>query len=197
MNEKITLKKLDGKDLINIGIFTAIYFVIIFAVAMLGMIPIFLVLLSVLVPIIGGIIFELFLTKVKKFGMITIMGLLLGVIMLLTGMGYIPIITGTICGLVADLTYAKGKFVSVKLAVLANGFFSIWCWGNYYELFFNPDAYWSTRQVYGDGYISAVRALFPTWMAPVLIIVCFVCGIIGGLLGRTLLKKHFKRAGIA
>lgn len=37
-----------------------------FAVAMLGLIPIFLPLLSVLVPILGGIPFMLFLTKVKK-----------------------------------------------------------------------------------------------------------------------------------
>ena len=75
MNEKVSLKKLDGKDLINVGVFTAIYFVIIFTVAMLGMIPVFLVLLSVLVPIVGGIIFELFLTKVKKFGMVWIMAI--------------------------------------------------------------------------------------------------------------------------
>lgn len=34
-----------GKDLINIGIFLAIYFVIVFIIAMLGMIPIFLPLL--------------------------------------------------------------------------------------------------------------------------------------------------------
>ena len=59
-----------GKDLINIGIFSAIYFAILFIIAMLGMIPIFLPLLSVLVPIIGGIPFMLFLTKVRKFGMI-------------------------------------------------------------------------------------------------------------------------------
>ena len=31
-------KKLNGRDLINIGIYGAIYFVILFAVAMLGMI---------------------------------------------------------------------------------------------------------------------------------------------------------------
>ena len=55
--------KLKGRDLINIGVFGAIYFVILFAVAMLGMIPIFLPLLSVLVPIVGGIPFMLFLTK--------------------------------------------------------------------------------------------------------------------------------------
>ena len=39
-----------GKDLISIGIFPAICFVTVFIIAMLGMIPIFL-LLSVLVPI--------------------------------------------------------------------------------------------------------------------------------------------------
>ena len=61
-------KKLTGKDLINIGIYGAIYFVILFAVAMLGMIPIFLPLLSVFVPILGGIPFMLFLTRVKKPG---------------------------------------------------------------------------------------------------------------------------------
>lgn len=48
MNERKVFKELDGKDLINIGVFTAIYFVVVFAVAMLGMIPIFLVLLTVL-----------------------------------------------------------------------------------------------------------------------------------------------------
>lgn len=38
MNERKVFKELDGKDLINIGVFTAIYFVVVFAVAMLGMI---------------------------------------------------------------------------------------------------------------------------------------------------------------
>ena len=61
-----TNNRLNGRDLINIGIYGAIYFVILFAVAMLGMIPIFLPLLSVFVPILGGIPFMLFLTKVKK-----------------------------------------------------------------------------------------------------------------------------------
>ena len=36
------MNKLLGKDLINVGIFTAIYFVVMMAIAMLGFIPIFL-----------------------------------------------------------------------------------------------------------------------------------------------------------
>ena len=74
--------KLNGHDLMNIGIFGAIYFVILFVVAMLGIIPIFLPLLSVFVPIIGGIPFMLFLTKVKKPGMIFIMAIIMGLLML-------------------------------------------------------------------------------------------------------------------
>ena len=45
------MNKLQGKDLINVGIFTAIYFVVMMAIAMLGFIPIFLPLLIVLVPL--------------------------------------------------------------------------------------------------------------------------------------------------
>ena len=50
-------KKLKGKDLINIGIFAAIYFVVIMALAMLGFIPIFMPTYSILMPLLGGIPF--------------------------------------------------------------------------------------------------------------------------------------------
>ncbi len=63
--------KLQAQDLINVGIFTAIYFVLFFAGMMLGYIPIFIPLLGLVCPIICGIPFMLYLTKVKKFGMVT------------------------------------------------------------------------------------------------------------------------------
>ena len=46
--------KLQGKDLINIGIFTAIYFIVIFAAASIGFIPIFIPLISVIVPLVDA-----------------------------------------------------------------------------------------------------------------------------------------------
>lgn len=58
--------KLKGKDLINVGIYAAIYCVIMTAVAMLGFIPIMMPMLCVLVPLLGGIPMMLFMTKVKK-----------------------------------------------------------------------------------------------------------------------------------
>lgn len=57
--------KLQAKDLINVGIFTAIYFVIFFAGMMLGYIPIFIPLLGLVCPILCGIPFMLYLEKVK------------------------------------------------------------------------------------------------------------------------------------
>ena len=73
-------RKFTGKDLGNIGIYTAIYYVIVCGVAMLGMVPIMYPMLVVICPIVGGIPFMLFLTKVRKFGMIWIMNIILGIL---------------------------------------------------------------------------------------------------------------------
>ena len=186
-----------GKDLINIGIFSAIYFVIVFIIAMLGMIPIFLPLLSVLVPIFGGIPFMLFLTRVKKFGMIWIMSIIMGIMMLLTGMSWPPLAVSLFSGLLAELVYRSGNYKSAAKAVITNGVFSLWVAANYLPLFFNAEKYWASRQNYGQDYIDTVTKLMPPWMCPVTFIAAFVCGIIGGLLGKALMKKHFEKAGIA
>ncbi|MBU3130402.1 MptD family putative ECF transporter S component [Clostridium tagluense] len=189
--------KLQGKDLINVGIFTAIYFVIVFAVAMLGYIPILMPLLCVLVPIIGGIPFMLFLTKVKRFGMVLIMSIIIGNLMLLTGMGYYALIVGTVSGLVAELVLASGKYKSTTKAVLTSGIFSIWVWGNFVPFFTDIKGYFATRQDFGQEYINKLTSYMTGWMCPTLLVAAFVSGIIGGFLGRAVLKKHFTKAGIA
>ena len=84
MSKQETGNKLNGRDFINIGIYAAIYFVIVMALAMTGLIPIFLILLSSMVGIVGGIPFMLFLTKVKKSGMFLIMSLIMGILMFFT-----------------------------------------------------------------------------------------------------------------
>ena len=94
--------KLKGKDLINIGIYGAIYCVLLTAVAMLGYIPIMMPLLTVIGPIVCSIPMMLFMTKVKKFGMVTIMGIILGLYLWITGMGFWPAIFGLVFGLIAD-----------------------------------------------------------------------------------------------
>ena len=66
-------KNLNAKDLIHVGIYTAMYLVVFFAVGMLNAIPFLYPLEYLLSPILTGIPFMLFLTKVEKFGMVSIM----------------------------------------------------------------------------------------------------------------------------
>ena len=189
-------EKLKGKDLINVGIFSAIYFVIVMAIAMLGYIPIMMPLLCVIAPILCGIPFMLFLTKVKKFGMILIMSIIMGIMMMLTGMSWYALAVGVFSGLAAEFVYRSGKYASSAKGVLTHGVFVIWMWANYLPLFFDPDGYFSTRQSFGQDYIDSLTSLMPGWMCPTLLAACILCGLIGGLLGKALLKKHFVKAGI-
>ena len=95
--------KLQGKDLINIGIFTVDLLYRHFRSGVYRFYPDLIPLISVIVPLVGGIPMMLFFSKIKKFGMLTICGVLLGIIMLLTGMGWWCIPTGLIFGLISDL----------------------------------------------------------------------------------------------
>jgi energy-coupling factor transport system substrate-specific component len=42
-----------------------------------------------------------------------------------------------------------------------------------------------------------MMSLTPTWMFFAMIIMCLIGGTIGGLFGAKVLKKHFKKAGMA
>lgn len=120
-----TSGKLKGKDLINIGIYAAIYCVIMTAVAMLGFIPIMMPMLCVLVPLLGGIPYMLFMTKVDKFGMLTIYAIIIGLFLWITGMGYWPFLFGIVFGLLADLIAKSGNYKSSSKATLSGSVFDI------------------------------------------------------------------------
>ena len=112
MNEN----KLKPKDFITIGIFTALLFVVEFACGMLGFIhPYIVASYVILIPLVGSIPMMLFYTKIEKFGMLTIMSILLAIIMFVTGMGWLgaPLIVSA--GVIADLIAKKGGYKNFKL----------------------------------------------------------------------------------
>ncbi len=189
--------KLQGKDFINIGIFTVIYFVLTSVVAMLGVIPIFIPLLCVFVPLIGGIPMMLYFPKIRKFGMLTITGVLDGVLLLFTGMGYWCILTGLVFGLIADFMLKSSGYKKIKTEILAHGVFSISVVGAFLPIILTRNSYYETLLAYGKKeYADALMSYMPNWSLPLLVIGAFVAGILGGLIGRKIFKKHFERAGI-
>ena len=62
--------------------------------------------------------------------------------------------------------------------------------------YIDREGYFSTRQSFGAEYINTLGNIMQPWTAPVLIVAAFVCGMLGALLGKALLKKHFVKAGI-
>ena len=189
--------KLQAKDLINVGIFTAIYFVLFFAGMMLGYIPIFIPLLGLVCPIICGIPFMLYLTKVKKFGMVTLSGIIIGLLNMLIGSGVLVLIFGIVFGVAADLIMKSGKYKSWKFTLLGNGVFSLWIMGFVSRMFLTRTEFFdSLVSSYGQEYVDTLMSYTPGWMFPVLFVVTFLGGILGALLGKAVLKKHFEKAGI-
>lgn len=191
--------KIQAKDLINIGLFTVLYFVLGCCVAIpIGFVPIFLPILGALWTLITGIPFMLFAVRVKKFGMVTIMAVLSGLLMGLTGMGFWGILTGAVFGLLGDLIMKSGSYHSSKKTILGYGVFSLWMVGTYIPMYFMVEQSRADfAKSFGDEYADKVMSVMPMWSIVLVIAAIFLFALLGGLIGKAILKKHFVKAGIA
>lgn len=161
--------------MITTGIFSAIVLVVSVAVSMLGYIPIFIPLLFVLVPLISGIPFMLFLTKVKKFGMITIMGIIIGIVHVILGMGPWILLAAVVFGILADIIARSGNYTSVKKSILGYGVFSIWVMGYAVAVVFTRSHYYDMLvSGYGQTYADTLMKYMPSWIPLPLLISSFV-----------------------
>ena len=119
MNQKSN--KLTVPDLISVGVFTALYFVLVtvatFACALLPGVGN--ILLPAVAALISGSVYMLLAAKLQKFGGITIMGLVMGLFFFVSGHFVLSFAANIICGVAADLVAAAGKYRSKKL-LLAN-----------------------------------------------------------------------------
>ena len=192
-------KKLTAKDFITVGIFTALLFVVEFACGMLGFIhPYIVASYVVMIPIVGSIPMMLFYTKVDKFGMITIMSVLIAIIMFIMGMGYLGAPLIILAGVLADFIAKTGNYKSFKKTVLSYGVFCLWICANYFPVIITADSY---RQDLLEGGYSAEYCdnLFSVINGKtiiILLILCFVFGCISTFIGKAVVKKHFEKAGI-
>lgn len=102
MNKEKT-NRLNGRDLINIGIFTAVYFILnLLIAAAMGFIPIVNMMIPFVSSLVLGIPMMLYFSKIKKFGMVLITYIIYGVILTLAGVGFYSLIGGTLCAVAAE-----------------------------------------------------------------------------------------------
>lgn len=189
--------KLQVKDFMVVGIFTSIYLVVVFMTMMLGYIPVVIPFLGGIMAMFGGIPFILFLSKVEKFGMIFLFGILLGFVFFLMGSGILILIFGMLFGMLSDLVMKTGGYKDLKKAMLSYAIFSLWSMGFSIRMYIDRTNYFADQaKSYGKEYVDELMSLTPIWTFPVMTIITFVLGIIGAKLGLSIFKKHFKRVGI-
>ena len=114
-------KKLEARDVITIGIFTAILWVVQLVIMYLGYLSPFIVAgYAVLIPIVTGIPMMLYYARIEKFGMLTITSVIVAILLFIFGMG----LTGApICiasGLFADLIAKLATYTSLLAMLTEN-----------------------------------------------------------------------------
>ena len=93
--------RLNGKDLINVGVYTAITMFTMFIVGALNAFPPVYPALMVIWPLVCAIPMMLYYTKIKKFGMVTLTGVITGAFFFLMGYTWVAIVVMGVAGLVA------------------------------------------------------------------------------------------------
>ena len=197
MKKEKNTARLNGKDLLNVGIFTAVYFVLnLLVAAVLGLI------LSMLVPFVSsfilGIPMMLYFMKIKKFGMVLITYIVYGVLLALAGVGIYTLVLGIIFALIAELLLRLGKYQKPNLAILAFAIASIGANGNVLSMVLASTEYLEGKAAtYGSEYMQLMQSYFSEWwVLPLLALSAFLGGLLGGLLGKSVFKKHFIRSGV-
>lgn len=192
-------KKLQARDFITIGIFSAIIWVVQMVIMYCGFIsPLVIAGYSVLIPILTGIPLMLYYCRIEKFGMLTITSVLFAILLFIFGMG----LTGApICiasGLAADLIAKSGGYKSKAKTRISCGVFNLWVSASYLPLVITADSYAGNLKESGfeEGFVTTLFTLVTPKTYPVIILLCFVCGVIGAWIGENVVRKNFKKAGI-
>ena len=200
MSEPVKSRGMSGKDVITVGIFSAIYFVINFAFMLLGGIhPVLWMLMPGFIAVFAGIPFMLMVAKVQKLGAVFLMGLITALIYFATGQFTLVILISmaSTC-ILAEVVRAVTKYNSFKGNSIAYVIFSLGMVGSPLPIWlFKADFLAQiTEQGMPADYVAAVEALSSNAMLIVLFVAPIIGGIIGAFIARSLFKKHFVKAGI-
>lgn len=191
-------EKLRIKDLVTIGVFTVIYFVLMFASGMIGMVPILYLAYPTLAGIITGTVIMLFMAKVQKPWGLFILGLICSLIVIAMGNTYVIVIQAVISMVIAELLRKKGEYKSFKYNMLSFAVFNTWICGFLMQILLAKDKVIEVAETRGMGhdYIMKLIALLNYRSMILVYIGAIVGGLLGAYIGKIFLKKHFEKAGI-
>ena len=192
--------KLRAKDLITTAIFTVIFFAIVMVGTMtFGIVPVLYPFLVSFIALVGGTVWAYMRVKVPKTFSILIQAVITFLLIYLMGSGWTLALGFLVGGILAEIITSIRKYKSFKLNTAG---FATYCLGIHFGAYLIPLI---AREAYIDLCVSSGMDMtyleiyldFMSW--PVMLgaaVLCVAFSVIGMLIGKALLKKHFMRAGM-
>lgn len=187
------------RDLVNVGIFSALYIVLGFMSSSIGYIPAFIVVATASVAIVTSIPMFLFYSKIERPILCCMLFCgIFGSAMLIMGQGVLMFIISISVGLLMGtiLKISGKKFVglcsaNVVLSLMSSSMMlPLWLYTEEYLEY--------TRGMCDEGYVAKLAELSNSIWPLVGIYTFGILGaVIGGLVARRIMKKHFERIGLA
>lgn len=200
MNKQSTVKKgLTVKDLVTVGIFSALFLVF----ALVGGIffapnPVLTFYMPVGSALLCGPVYLLMLAKVQKRWSISILGAILCIIWFVTGMHWAMALGYLVMGIVADLIAGAGRYQSKKINSLSYILLSLGGTASYLVFFADPDGW--AKTMLGNGteqsYIDAMRDAGTIWIMLIMLAGTVLSAAVSAFVGCKMLKKQFEKSGI-
>lgn len=187
------------RDLVNVGIFAALYIVLSFLSSSIGYIPALIVFSTGSIALVTSIPLFLFFSKVERS---ILCGLIFcgffGTAMFVMGQGILMLAVSLLVGLLAGSCI---KFIGKSFAGLfsANIVMSFMSSSMMLPLWTSTEEYLEyTRTMCDAGYVAKLAELSQSPWPLVAIYAFGILGaIVGGLVARRVMKKHFERIGLA
>ena len=185
------------KDLVNIAIFSVIYFVGLFVIGTpLGFLVVTYLAFPFTVSVVLGIAVLFCLAKTPKPFALFIFAAFPCCLMTLMGHTPVVVIHSLIVAILAELVRKLLGYKTIKGSIVGYAVMSLWLCGAFWQIFLLKDQYYTlTEKMMGAAYAEQLVSL-PIWIMPMLYVTSFAGGILGGLFGAKVLKKHFTKAGL-
>ena len=192
--------RFSARDLVNVAMFAVLMIVVTYAIGMLGIVSPLVWLAVVPVSVlVNGIVFMLFVTRVRHAGMVTLLGVVVALFYLLTGNTVFSTIGIIVLAVLAEVVLWAGRYRSRWAAIWAYTIFALSFFTPFLPLVFDRENYLRSPSftTMGQEYVAGADALTTLPVLGVLALAIAVAGFLGGLFGSAVLRKHFVRAGLA
>lgn len=200
MNQSSVKKGMTVKDLVTVGIFSALFLVFAFVGGIFfAPNPVLTFYMPVGSALLCGPVYLLMLAKVQKRFAVTGLGAILCIIWFVTGMHWAMALGYLIMEIVADLVAGAGQYKSKKINSLSYILISLGGTASYLVFFANPDGW--AKTMLGNGteqsYIDTMRNTGTVWIMIIMLAGTVLAAAFSAFVGCKMLRRQFEKAGIA